>query len=61
MAEVEQALPAGGFRVRILRDNDQGFKEDVLPHLHARAVQRSLLWWHGPGKSEMPYTAQTAL
>jgi hypothetical protein len=36
MAEVEQALPAGGFRVRILRDNDQGFKEDVLPHLHAQ-------------------------
>jgi hypothetical protein len=21
-----------------------------------RAVQRSLLWWHGPGESEMPHT-----
>ena len=24
--------------------------------IKSRAVQRSLLWWHGPGKSEMPHT-----
>jgi SAM-dependent methyltransferase len=29
MAEVEEALPAGGYRVRVLRDNDDGFNYAV--------------------------------
>ena len=28
----------------------------ITPRGHPRAVQRSLLWWHGPGESEMPHT-----
>ena len=35
LAEVENALPAGGYRVRLLRDNDVGFNYEVPPHQHA--------------------------
>ena len=30
--------------------------ENLLLRDKPRAVQRSLLWWHGPGESEMPHT-----
>ena len=29
---------------------------DPRDRVVARAVQRSLLWWHGPGEFEMPHT-----
>lgn len=35
LAEIEQALPAGGYRIRLLRDNDEGFNYQVPPHQHA--------------------------
>lgn len=33
--EIEQALPAGGYRIRLLRDNDEGFNYQIPPHQHA--------------------------
>jgi SAM-dependent methyltransferase len=36
MAEVERSLPVGAYRVRILRDNDEGFSRETPPHLHAQ-------------------------
>lgn len=35
LQEVEQALPAGGYRIRLLRDNDEGFNYQIPPHQHA--------------------------
>ena len=35
LAEIEQALPVGGYRIRLLRDNDEGFTYNVPPHQHA--------------------------
>jgi SAM-dependent methyltransferase len=35
LAEVEQALPPGGYRVRLLRDNDDGFNYNIPPQQHA--------------------------
>jgi SAM-dependent methyltransferase len=36
LAELEHALPAGGYRVRLLRDNDEGFNYAIPPPQHAR-------------------------
>ena len=39
--------------------NDYRVKSEYYggyPAGYLRAVQRSLLWWHGPGESEMPHT-----
>jgi hypothetical protein len=38
LAEVERALPAGGYRVRLARDNDDGFDYSIPPHQHARGI-----------------------
>ena len=34
-AEIEESLPVGGYRVRLLRDNDEGFDYSVPPEQHA--------------------------
>lgn len=34
-AEIEGSLPVGGYRVRLLRDNDEGFDYSVPPEQHA--------------------------
>ena len=36
LAEIEQALPVAGYRVRSLRDIDTGFSTDIPPHEHPR-------------------------
>jgi SAM-dependent methyltransferase len=36
LAEVEEALPAGGYRIRSLRDIDDGFDYTLPPEVHAR-------------------------
>jgi hypothetical protein len=35
LTEVEQALPPGGYRVRLMRDNDDGFNYNIPPNQHA--------------------------
>jgi SAM-dependent methyltransferase len=36
LAEVEESLPVGGYRVRSLRENDSGFDYSVPPLVHAK-------------------------
>jgi len=39
MCEVEEALPIGGYRLRLLRDNDDNFDYTVPPHVRARGCR----------------------
>jgi SAM-dependent methyltransferase len=34
-AEIEESLPVGGYRIRVLRDNDEGFDYSAPPEQHA--------------------------